>query len=112
MSTYFHHNDWPYTGIHHRHIKICVSMVLTALMHTIRLENFITLVYKFYRLHICYKFFYENSNIIIYKNIIFNYSRSLRHIIFPSTHKPLGNGFIWPTKSDMFEVLGDKQFKM
>lgn len=31
--------------------------------------------------------------------------RNWRHIVFPSTHKPIGNGFIWPTKNDIFEVF-------
>uniref|UniRef100_A0A2S2NFQ8 Putative palmitoyltransferase ZDHHC16 n=1 Tax=Schizaphis graminum TaxID=13262 RepID=A0A2S2NFQ8_SCHGA len=31
--------------------------------------------------------------------------RNWRHILFPSTHKPIGNGFIWPTKRDIFEVF-------
>lgn len=39
------------------------------------------------------------------------YFRDWRHILFPSTHKPLGNGFIWPTKKDILEVFYNKQFK-
>lgn len=31
--------------------------------------------------------------------------------MFPSTHKPIGNGFIWPTKNDIFEVFYNRQLK-
>ncbi|XP_050546300.1 palmitoyltransferase ZDHHC16 isoform X2 [Daktulosphaira vitifoliae] len=31
--------------------------------------------------------------------------RNWRHVVFPSTHKPLGNGFIWPTSDDMKKVF-------
>lgn len=44
----------------------------------------------------------SSFNIKINLSIFF---RNWRHVVFPSTHKPIGNGFIWPTKNDIFEVF-------